>query len=73
METGKRVLGQEHPDTPTSMNILAFMWKAVDRDNKALELIENCLQLRKPRLGLDHSGTISSLKALSEWQMENWR
>ena len=73
METRKRVLGQEHPDTLTSMNILAFMWKAVGRDNKALELVENCLQLRKQRLGLDHSGTISSLKAPNEWQMENWR
>ena len=72
MEMRKRVLGQEHPDMLTSRNILAFMWKAVDRDNKALELIENCLQLRKQRLGLDHSGTISSLKALKEWQMENW-
>ena len=69
----KEGAGQGHPDTLTSMNILAFMWKAVGRDNKALELIENCLRLRKQRLGLDHSDTISSLKALNEWQMENWR
>ena len=64
----KRVLAQEHPDTLISMNNLAFMWKALCRDNKALELIENCVQLRKQRLGPDHSGTISSL---NEWQIEN--
>jgi len=67
----KRVLVQEHPDTLISMNNLAFMWKALRRDNEALELIENPLQLRKQRLGPDHSGTISSLEALNEWQMEN--
>jgi len=73
MEMRKRVLGQEHPDTLASMNNLASMRKALGRNNKALELIENCLRLRKQRLGLDHSDTISSLKALNEWQMENWR
>jgi hypothetical protein len=73
METRKRVLGQVHPDTLTSTNILAFMWKAVGHGNKALELIENCLQLRKQRLDLDYSGIISPLKALNEWQRENWR
>ena len=73
METRKSMLGQEHPDTLTSMNNPASMWKALGRDNKALELIENCLRLRKQRLDLDHSGTISSLKALNQWQMENWR
>jgi hypothetical protein len=71
METRKRGLGQEHPNALTSMNNSVFMWKAVGGKNKALGLIENCLQLRKQRLGPDHSGTISSLEALNEWQMEN--
>jgi hypothetical protein len=65
------VLTQEHPDTLIGMNNLAFMWKALRRENEALELIENCLQLRQQRLGPGHSGTISSLKVLDEWQMEN--
>ena len=67
METRKRVLGQEHPGTLTSLDNLAFMWKAADCDNIALESIENCLQLRKQRLRPDHSGTISSLETLNEW------
>jgi hypothetical protein len=33
METRKRVLGQEHPGTLTSLNNLALVWKAVDCDN----------------------------------------
>jgi hypothetical protein len=43
------------------------MWKAAGRNNKALELIENGLQLRKQRLRPDHSGTISSFETLNEW------
>lgn len=67
METRKRVLGQERPGTLTNLNNLAFMWKAADRDSIALELIENCLQLRKQWLHSGHSGIISSLKTLNEW------
>jgi hypothetical protein len=32
METSKRVLGEEHPDTLTSMSNLAFTLKSQNRD-----------------------------------------
>jgi Tetratricopeptide repeat len=68
METRKRVLGEEHPFTLTSMNNLAFTWKSQRRDIEALELMKACLLLRKQKLGADHPNTTSSLKALSEWE-----
>ena len=40
METFKRVLGAEHPDTLTSMNNLAFTWKGQGQDKEALKLME---------------------------------
>jgi Tetratricopeptide repeat len=39
METTKRVLGQEHPDTLTSMNNLAFIIEEQGRTGKAIELM----------------------------------
>jgi predicted HAD superfamily Cof-like phosphohydrolase len=38
MKTFKQVLGEKHPSTPTSMNNLAFTWKAQVRDKEAVEL-----------------------------------
>jgi hypothetical protein len=42
METRKRVLGAEHPDTLTSMNNLAFTQKGFSRDAEAITLIKEC-------------------------------
>jgi hypothetical protein len=63
------VLGQEHPDTLTSMANLAFTWKSQGRDEKAFSLINECHQLQTQKLGLDHPDTMSSLEALIKWQM----
>ena len=68
IETRKRVLGAEYPDTLSSMNNLAFTWKSQDRDVEALELIKACLLLRKQKLGTDYPDTISSLEVLSGWE-----
>jgi hypothetical protein len=68
METRKRMLGQEHPDTLTSMANLAFTWKSLGRDHDALELMRECLLLLKQKLGVDHPDTIFSLEALNEWE-----
>lgn len=46
METRKRMLGPEHPDTLTSMNNLAFTWKGHGRDTEALKLIEECVEVQ---------------------------
>jgi hypothetical protein len=68
IETKKRVLEIEHPDTLTSMANLAFTWKSQGRDHDALGLMRECFLLRKQKLGVDHSSTISSLGALNGWE-----
>jgi hypothetical protein len=70
METKKRVLGAEHPDTLTSMNNLAFSWKALGRVKEALELMEERVTLRTRILGTHHPHTLSSRTALLGWQKE---
>jgi hypothetical protein len=64
------VLGAEHPDTLTSMNNLSFTWKAMRRQTEALELMNNCVQLRKKVLGANHPHFLSSSAALSRWRTE---
>ena len=71
IETFKRVLGEEHLDTLTNMNNLAFTFKAQGRNDEAILLMEKCFQLREQVLGPQHPYTTSSLKALNEWQLEN--
>jgi hypothetical protein len=39
METSKKKLGADHPDTLTSMANLAFAWKAQGRDAEAVQLM----------------------------------
>jgi len=72
METTKRVLGEEHPDTLTGMNNLAFTLKAQGRNTEAISLIKTCFKLRKQILGLEHPDTEDSLKALNEWEDEEY-
>jgi hypothetical protein len=71
METAKRVLGNEHPDTLTSMNNLAFTLKSQNRDEEALSLLVTCFQLHKQVLDEQHPHTKSSLATLDVWQAEN--
>ena len=70
MDTRKRVLGEEHPDTLTSMNNLAFTWKENGRHVEALKLMKECVQLRTLVLGASHAYTVSSRTLLLEWQTE---
>jgi hypothetical protein len=69
LETRKRVLGEKHPDTLTSIANLAFTWKSQKRDVEDLELMKACLLLRKQKLGAEYPDTISSIEALSEWEI----
>lgn len=45
METKKRVLGEEHPDTLINMANLAHMWKSQSRNEEAMLLMEKCFEL----------------------------
>ena len=68
MEISKRVLGEEHPDTLTGMNNLAFTMKEQGRTVEAIKLMTECVQLRNEVLGTEHPDALSSTAALSEWQ-----
>jgi hypothetical protein len=62
------VLGDEHPDTPTSMAYLAFTLKSLRRDEEALSVLKTCFRLRKQIFGEQHPYTKSTLAALDRWQ-----
>jgi Tetratricopeptide repeat len=67
-ETRRRVLGEEHPDTLSSMNNLAFTLQGQGRNDKAVNLISECVRLRNQILGAEHPDTLDSSAALAEWQ-----
>ena len=68
METSLRVLGEEHPDTLTSMNNLAFTIHSQGRNAEAVKLMTECVLLRIRVSGAEHPHTLSSSTALVEWQ-----
>jgi hypothetical protein len=59
------VLGEEHPDTLTSMNNLAFTIQEQGRKVEAIKLMADCVQLRNQVLGSEHPGALSSAAALA--------
>ncbi len=54
------MLGEEHPDTLISMDNLASIWKAQDRDEEAVKPMTECARLGMQILGADHPSTLSS-------------
>jgi DNA repair protein RadC len=54
METMKRVLGQEHPSTLTSMNNLASTYQNQGRWKEAEDLEVLVMETRKRVLGQEH-------------------
>ncbi|KAF1943593.1 hypothetical protein EJ02DRAFT_342926, partial [Clathrospora elynae] len=71
LQTMKRVLTDEHPDTLRSMYNLAFTLQSQARHEEALALMERCFQLREQLLGEEHPDTQSSLNMLSNWWAES--
>ena len=67
IETSARVLGEEHPNTLTSLNNLVFTWKSQGRLSDALELMQSCLHIRQLVLGPGHPNTVSTLSAVTDW------
>jgi hypothetical protein len=66
METSRRVLGEEHPDTLSSMNNLAFALKEQHREGEAFELMAEYVRLRNQILGIMHPHALSSAAIRSE-------
>ena len=65
METMKRALGDEHPDTLTSMANLAEMFRNQGRWNEAEKLEVVVMETRKRVLGDRHRDTLTSMARLA--------
>ena len=65
METRKRVLGAEHPDTLTSMNNLASTYWSQGRWKEAEELFVQVMETRKKVSGAEHPSTLTSMNNLA--------
>jgi hypothetical protein len=65
VETRKRVLGTEHPDTLTSIGNLASTYKNQGRWKEAEDLQVQVMETRKRVLGVGHPGTLTSIGNLA--------
>ena len=65
METRKRVLREEHPDTLTSMANLASTYRNQGRWKEAEELFVQVMETRKRVLGEEHPDTLTSINSLA--------
>ncbi|CAG8108440.1 unnamed protein product [Penicillium nalgiovense] len=68
METRKRKLGADHPDTLTSMANLAFTWESTGQHAEAIDLLRACVVKQQRVLGLAHPDTVSTEDTLLEWE-----
>ena len=65
METSLRVLGQEHPDTLTSIANLALTYRDQERRKEAEALEVQVMEIRKRILGQEHPDTLTSTANLA--------
>jgi hypothetical protein len=66
----RRVLGDDHPNTLTSMNNLADIHHELGDLKGALDLHEQALAGRRRVLGDDHPNTLHSIISLAEVRRE---
>jgi hypothetical protein len=64
------VLGEEHPDTLTSMNNLAFTLHQAGDLAGAVRLLRKCLAGRRQVLGEDHPDTVATAEFLKRFQAQ---
>ena len=65
METRKKKLGADHPDTLISMaNLVSTLWNQ-GRWEAAEELEMQVMETRKRKLGADHPSTLTSMNNLA--------
>jgi hypothetical protein len=65
METSSRVLGEDHPDTLTSIANLASTYRKQGRWKEAEELVVQVMETRKRVLGEEHPDTLTSMGNLA--------
>jgi DNA-binding transcriptional regulator YiaG len=71
METSKKKLGADHPDTLASMNNLAHTQKSIGQEVEAIKLMRECVQLCQQRFRPNHPNLLSSLATLAQWEAEH--
>ena len=67
METRKRVLGAEHPDTLTRMNNLAHTFHLQGRNKEAIQLMEGVVKSSEATIGPNHPITLEASRSLYSW------
>ncbi|KAJ5393627.1 uncharacterized protein N7487_011268 [Penicillium crustosum] len=74
METRKTKLGEDHPDTLTSMANLASTYRNQGRWEEAEQLFVQVIETRKTKLGEDHPSTLTSIANLAStfWNQGRW-
>jgi tetratricopeptide (TPR) repeat protein len=65
LQLRKRILGEGHPNTLTSIHSLAICYNLAGRRSEALQLAEQVLNLRKRVLGEGHPDTLTSIHCLA--------
>ena len=70
MEVGKRVVDEEHTNTPTCMHNLAYTLKFQSRNEEANSLMKRCFHSRKQPLVPRHPSTETSLMLYMGGKME---
>lgn len=70
LETRKRKLGANHPDTLSSMHNLAYTWKYMGRYEEAIQLMNDTIQRRAQAIGVQHPLYLRSVEVLHEWEAE---
>jgi hypothetical protein len=64
LETRRRLLGDDHPDTLSSMSLLGSLLEIQGKPNEAEPLLSDSLERRRRVLGRDHPDTLQSLNML---------
>lgn len=70
METRRRLLGLEHPETLEDMASVATNYWSQDKKSQAIQLLTEVVPKLQQNLGADHPSTIRSMHRLQKWQNE---
>jgi hypothetical protein len=70
MKMRKTKLGNEHPDTLTSMASLALIRKSSGKTADAIDLLRDCLAKQKHTIGPNHPHAVSNFETLLGWETE---
>ena len=74
MDMRKKLLGEEHPETLTSMGNLATTYWKLRRWNKAEQLEVQVMDMTMKLLGEEHPDTLTSMGNLATtyWKLGRW-